>query len=108
MASTSPGATRNDSRRARGAPRSNDSVTFSNTTSPRTAGSRPTGDRARLLDFDRRVEDLRHAAQRHARRGEVGVEAHQRLQRRQEPHLVRHEGDEGADGQLPSITRRPP
>ncbi len=90
------GATRERQPIEHGPPRSNDSVTLSNTTSPRRhARSRrrrraprpPTG----------RVEHLRHAAQRDARGGQVGVQPHQRLERRQEAHLVRHEGDEGAD-----------
>ena len=51
------------------------------------------------LDLNRDVEDLGHPPQRHAGRGQVGVEAHQRLHRRQKAHLARHVGDEGAEGQ---------
>ena len=48
----------------------------------------------RLVDIERRVEDLVDALQRHARRGEAGVEAHQRLNRPDEPHLIGDERDE--------------
>ena len=72
-------------------------LTFSNAMSPRTSVS--TTGVAGSYDFDRHVEDLRHPAKRHARRRQVRIQAHQRLQRRQKPHLARHVGDEGAERQ---------
>ena len=49
----------------------------------------------RLLDdVDGRVEDLVHAAQGHARRGDARVEAHQALNRAEQPHLISDERDE--------------
>ena len=54
----------------------------------------------RLLHLDRLVENLGHAAQRDAHGRQVRVHPHQRLQRRQETHLVRRERDEGPDGDV--------
>src|SRR5206468_10802917 len=60
-----------------------------------------------FLHFDWLVEDFRYAAQRHADGCEVCVHPHQRLQRRHHPHLQRHEGDEGADGDVATDDAHP-
>ena len=71
-------------------------MTLSNSTSPRTAGERD-GVR-RLDDFDRLVEDLGDTRRSDTRAvARLAYSAHQRLQRRQEAHLVGHERDERAD-----------
>ncbi len=60
-----------------------------------------TGRLVPLADFRFGVEDLVHPAERHFGRCEVGPQCHQPLDRREEPHLVRHKSDERAESYRP-------
>ena len=94
IATRSPGGTSSDTPSSTGPPRPNANVTSS---SVRRAARRRQRHRVgRFDDVDRRVENLAHAPERHARRREARVETHQRLNRPDEPHLVGDERDERA------------
>ena len=63
--------------------------TRSNSISPRTTSS---GSPCRSLhDLRSRVEQLEHARQRHTARDQIRIQAHQILNRREQPHMIRHQ-----------------